>query len=74
MALYEFDECANYTKAYAEYLKSNTTLIEDYERTIRHHQLQEEKRIRDLEDEARDDYYSSLSDDNDNDDDDDEDN
>jgi hypothetical protein len=69
MTLADFEEFTAYTKAYAEYLKSNTTLIEDYERTLRQHQLLEEKRIRDFEEEARDDYYSSLADEETHDDD-----
>lgn len=69
MTLADFEKFTAYTKAYAEYLKSNTTLIEDYERTLRQHQLLEEKRIRDFKEEARDDYYSSLEDEETSDDD-----
>ena len=69
MKLADFEKFTAYTKAYAEYLQSNTTLIEDYERTLRQHQLLEEKRIRDFEEEARDDYYSSLEDEETSDDD-----
>jgi len=67
MTLINFDKLVEFTKDYAKNLQSNTTLIADYEQTIFEHQLSELKRIRDFEEDARDDYYSSLEETNDDD-------
>ncbi len=58
--LYNFENFANYTKAYAKSFESNTNVIEDLERTKYEHYLNNLYKVDEAKEEALDYYYSCI--------------